>query len=154
MWGNTRGPRSHGINYKKDIFPWKKFMENSIPLSPQKISNSIFFLKKRVKITVTEVIIKLLQVPWKISVIPWFSEKKKGGLWFYQSLKIEWQEISRGVHQWIRTYLQILRRVICHHWPTQKLNKNWWEKGGASAMEGRGPWSEFLQVYAFWRSSK
>jgi len=65
-------------NYKKDIFPWKKFMENSIPLSPQKISNSIFFLrKKRVKITITEVIIKLLQVPWKISVIPWFSEEKK-----------------------------------------------------------------------------
>jgi hypothetical protein len=46
-------------------------MENSIPLSPKDFKFYLFFLKKkRVKITITEVIIKLLQVPWKISVIP------------------------------------------------------------------------------------
>jgi len=39
-------------------------------LSPKDFKFYLFLKKKRVKITITEVIIKLLQVPWKISVIP------------------------------------------------------------------------------------
>jgi len=36
-------------HYKKDIFPWKKFMENSIPLSPKDFKFYLFFKKKKSK---------------------------------------------------------------------------------------------------------